>query len=161
MSGYVKIPRIPCRAYSQGSFSAHHARTREHVHVRMPVPVPVCARDGALCHIPTVRASVRQLWVPTWPYPHCGDLSVLPHREAFVAQRDETMQGSGRRGGASGEVFLGDNVPTVTHERALYVGHSGVARRIKRTARPPPSSPSAMRGTPCPAPPGRCRTPDL
>lgn len=33
---------------------------------------------------------------------------------------DETMQGSGRGGGVR-EVFLGDNIPTVTHEQASYV----------------------------------------
>lgn len=56
---------------------------------------------------------MRSSFGPTWPQPHCcEDLSILPHREAFVAGwdgRDNAGLGSGGGGGEGvGEVFLED-----------------------------------------------------
>ena len=51
------------------------------------------------------------------------------HTEGLLSwDWDETMQGLGK---GVREVFLGDNIPTVTHEEAPYVKHEWIQRKKK------------------------------
>ena len=84
------------------------------------------------------------------------------HTEGLLSwDGDETMRGLGK--GVRG-VFLGDNIPTVTHEEAPYVKHAWM-QRVKLFSVPRFVGvlllPSVRRGTPCPVPPDKCRRPDL
>lgn len=85
-------------------------RICKHVHVC------VCVRDSMLCHIPTVRGSVR-LRLANMAVPPLWKLHNSSTQRGFCCEmRDNAGIGQGVRG-----VFLGDNIPTVTHKQASYV----------------------------------------
>lgn len=100
MSNRVKIPHVP-----------YHICVCSELFLCIEMPVQsfayvcVCVR---LCHIPTVRASVR-LMRANMAVPLCKNFTILPHRESFVTRMRRHNSGIGQ---GVREVFLGDNVPT-------------------------------------------------
>lgn len=165
MPEFLTYPRWGGCAQSRLRLGAS-VRMCEHVHAPPPNPPPpsplppVRVRQCGLSHSNGESEREEQFRANVAAASLCEDLWILPHREAFVAGWDG-QDNAGLGSGGGGEFccfFWGETaVLTVTHMQAKYsirqcIGLRGVVSGCPPSARP---------GTPCPAPPGKCRTPGL